>query len=260
MSNRRAHGRPAFTLVELLVVIGIIGVLISILIPALSRARGQAIRLQCMSNVRSLLQYTVNYASSNRGWYPPLTPRLSWPYYFDCNERDSDKVDWRARIMKEMGLKRDFFYCPANVEWNKDSLWGDSTATASVWGYTYFGSLQTITYPNPSGFLIVNEDNGAPFPLSAQSSTRYYPSKAGEKAVYKVLWTDLTRTAGGGFYASYGSNHVLGSYNSDFRADPNGRGGANVGYVDGHVEWVPQKALRPRWTKNSGGLDYYGWW
>jgi len=61
----------AFTLVELLVVIGIIAVLISILIPALSRARTSAISVQCMSNMKQVGQAALMYAQNFRGWYPP---------------------------------------------------------------------------------------------------------------------------------------------------------------------------------------------
>ncbi len=57
-----------FTLVELLVVIGIIGVLIAILLPTLSRARQDASRVRCLSNVRQLQLAQMAYASENKGF------------------------------------------------------------------------------------------------------------------------------------------------------------------------------------------------
>jgi prepilin-type N-terminal cleavage/methylation domain-containing protein/prepilin-type processing-associated H-X9-DG protein len=64
--NRRST--QAFTLVELLVVIGIIAVLISILLPALSSARRSANTVKDMANLRSIAQAMQIYTTENRGW------------------------------------------------------------------------------------------------------------------------------------------------------------------------------------------------
>src|ERR1700683_4302612 len=62
--------KKAFTLVELLVVIGIIAVLIGILMPALNRARAQAQLIQCQSNLRQMALAALLCAQDHKNYLP----------------------------------------------------------------------------------------------------------------------------------------------------------------------------------------------
>jgi competence protein ComGC len=68
--TRRRPGLAAFTLVELLVVVGIIALLISILLPALNRARESANSVVCQSNLRQLYLGCTFYAQDHKGYFP----------------------------------------------------------------------------------------------------------------------------------------------------------------------------------------------
>ena len=99
MIRRKASNRSAFTLVELLVVIGVIAVLIALLMPALQRAKVHAERVKCMSNFRQFGQGLALYANDNRGVIlghsfsnrtDPPTPPITGPW---------TRPDWAEAIM-----------------------------------------------------------------------------------------------------------------------------------------------------------------
>ena len=88
----------AFTLVELLVVIGIISVLISILLPALNQARQAAISLTCQSNLRQVMQAIHMYANENKGILPHT--------YGNQGDGDLNGTYWTVQIAPFLGINR----------------------------------------------------------------------------------------------------------------------------------------------------------
>ena len=69
----QSQSRAAFTIVELLVVVAIIGVLIGLLLPAVQSARAAGRRMQCASNIRQVALGVITYADAHRGRFPSRT-------------------------------------------------------------------------------------------------------------------------------------------------------------------------------------------
>ena len=76
--------RRGFTLVELLVVIGIIAIMISLLLPALNQVREKAMAIQCASNMKQVYSFCLMYSQENKGHLP--RPGINDPYV--PNEQD----------------------------------------------------------------------------------------------------------------------------------------------------------------------------
>jgi prepilin-type processing-associated H-X9-DG protein len=162
--------KPAFTVVELLVVIGIIAVLIGILLPVLSRARENANRIKCASNLRQIANAFFMYTNDNKGWFPCVAvfgaglgyPSLTAPTGFDPDYVGwpEDWIVWRNKqpgdrlqgsIVKYLGNnpKPAIMQCPSD-----DPTWRsiNNTGLGGYYPYSYamnsYLSYGTVYNPN----------------------------------------------------------------------------------------------------------------
>ena len=223
----------AFTLVELLIVIAIIGVLIGLLMPTVSAARESARRTQCSANLRNIGGAITAYAVDNDRKLPYFTDTCGvWLWDISFKTRDA--------IVKA-GAVRNSFYCPSGDLQNTDELWNWTS------GYTVSGYWWTmrrgspITVP-PSG---LNNPGDVLGPWTGPYAEPAFKRKLRTgmdqpRAAELELVADATISRGvppnrvfagvNGGWPSHRSNHLK-------PGDAKTAAGTNILFMDGRVEW-----------------------
>src|SRR5438876_11725725 len=107
--------RRGFTLVELLVVIGIIAILISVLLPTLQKAREAANRTACLSNLRSTVQAMLIYANENQYQVPLGCTSDTYQHNYDINRNSAGNrfPTWGPVYHSKLLKDPRYMYCPA---------------------------------------------------------------------------------------------------------------------------------------------------
>ena len=270
---KRVVRRPsAFTLVELLVVIGIIAVLIAVLLPALQKAREQAMVVKCATQLRSVGQSVLIYANDNKGKLPQHdAPGENWLWDVPTATRDAlilSKVK-TGEVADKSGT-RQTLYCPAFSEQNTDELWNFNGFT--VLGYVWMGKRLNLptSFPNRMvgrGFITTLKAPIADSNIEPVAAIRaLYPIRSADvemmaDAVIRQSGTGSNNwTAIGGWGAS--KPHVTAHLRKGVPS------GSNVLYLDFHVDFRPAgnvifsggsatglTNMKKRFT--NGSIDFY---
>jgi prepilin-type N-terminal cleavage/methylation domain-containing protein len=259
--SSRVH---AFTLVELLVVIGIIAVLVSILLPALNMVRRQAKEVNCASNLRQLVAGCIMYQNTYRK-FPPALHNAIIAETIVPSDIQSRLINQLAEFMgyRQIPNSPDWpFGAPVpaptpdmlprimlSIEyWDHPAELGRGPAIGNgptYWytGYSYFGRIDDK--PNPIGVILK-------------------PDRVANGKKRGVLWAD-TLVYWNGPPPHFYANHA--AYNGFRPGDtPQGLRGQHVGWSDGAVIWTRltrnevSVALAPTRASYHISGDGYYWW
>lgn len=131
--------RNGFTLIELLVVIAIIAVLLSLLLPSLTRARHQAKGAVCLSNLRGLGVAVYSYANDNRDRLPGVG--LS-----HGGSGSNEQGAWFVLLRKHYGGDDLIARCPMDHSPHWETPWGDATAGTLLDEQLPGGPLRRVSF------------------------------------------------------------------------------------------------------------------
>lgn len=239
------RGRRAFTLVELLVVIGIIAVLIAILLPALSAARRSARTVACLSNIRELGMVFRFYAGDNGGYLPRrvwtdmpgVSTGYTWPAELWARGYVKNLEIYSCPEMESMGGRADF---RRQKDWLASRQPTDSVLSQDFWKETHYGfNVRNLGsnfrkdpssgWTGPSAKLeIIRSPSTKLLLADACNPLRYY----GERRLYGAydLWDSFGATRhAGGLHARHAS-------------------AVNILWADGHASTEKTDAYNPYQT------------
>ncbi len=243
--SQHHHRRPsrAFTLVELLVIIGIISLLIAILVPSISRARHQSKTMQCASNMRQICQGMYTYAADNKNRFP-LNIFFPKPgkFWFDPERLGG--------LLAPNGIEQSgVFSCPEDRD-------ARISYSMNAWMSSQLEKWVTDPVPLPGKSWGSLPTNASSVVLIIESWSGIDSTKKGYTSDAMIGWRGNSPGkrfgAGGGLVPYSAGRFGMVNCEIDFqRHRPSGSpgkgiepvGSVNIGYADGHVELKSNSAL-----------------